>query len=84
MLDLGNLSEDALLNVRELAKVLSCCTRTVEARLAKQELPSPFRMGGRRYWRAGHLKKFFDELQSKMAAEDARVGELRKKQMGWS
>lgn len=58
-------TKDRLLNVRQVAEILSVCTRLVWRDVKLGKLPPPVKYGNATRWKMSQIQKFIDDLQPK-------------------
>ena len=79
--DLANLPKEAHLGAVALAKLLGICKKSVERAVRRDELPSPFKMGGKSVWMVGtilvHLQRRQDAALAKQATHAKKITMIR-------
>ena len=70
---LGELSPDAILTKEGMAHLFSCCERTIERAVERDELPPPTRMFAKKTWTAGAVIEFINERLKEAATERAAM-----------
>ncbi len=66
---LAELDPRTPLGVDDLARLLACCTRSIDRAIRRDELPAPFMLRGRRTWTVGAILEHFQSLQQQALAE---------------
>ena len=71
--ELAQYPADTLLDERALAAALGASPRTVRRMVARAELPSGFRLGGRTVWLVGTVLKYLEDRAGNAAARSADI-----------
>jgi len=71
--DLAQYPADTLLDERALAAALGASPRTVRKMVARAELPSGFRLGGRTVWLVGTVRKYLEDRAENAASRSADI-----------
>lgn len=57
------MNEDRLLNVKQVAELLSCCASVIWMDAREKKFPAPVKHGTSTRWKMSDLQKFIAELQ---------------------
>ena len=75
--DLANLPKEAHVGSAALAKLLGVCKKSIERAVRRDELPRPFRMGGKSVWLVRTILDHFQCRQNAaLVKQDARKKKL--------
>jgi predicted DNA-binding transcriptional regulator AlpA len=72
------LTDNTLLTVADLAKMLQLSQRRVREMVLEGECPSPFKLGGAVRWRWGTIRKWVEAVEFLTAMRQGKTTETRK------
>jgi predicted DNA-binding transcriptional regulator AlpA len=76
--ELAEMHQDTIIWKRAVAKMFRRSVRTIERKVARGELPPPFRFMGGAAWTVGSIREHIEQLQAQAVAE----AEAEQKRLG--
>jgi hypothetical protein len=75
VLELANLPEHALIDEKALARAFGCADRTIQAMVARYDLPPALDIAGRKLWIVGRLLAWLIDRADRLAQDAERRAE---------
>lgn len=74
---LTRMPPETLLSERALAQCLCVAGKTIRRMSVRGDIPKPLRIGKRKYWKAGFVASWIDQLAQRAQSESERLLKMR-------